>query len=493
MKPVYNAIQLKAWDQYTIDNEPIKSIDLMERAADCFVNWMISSFNSADPVIVVCGNGNNGGDGLAIVRKLQSFNFKVYVICIKIAANNSADYDINLARLESELLSQFVNPDSLEELLTQAKNPILIDALLGYGMGRSLSSELVAVIKRMNAVKATKISIDLPSGLYSDKMNDSICIHADFTFTFQVPKLSQLIADTGIHCGKLIIGDIKLSRGFIANNQTDFFFIELDDIRNIFKSRNQFAYKNQFGHCLLVGGSFEMPGAILLSAEAALRSGTGLISVSTVASNRDLLLLKLPEVQFVSSSNMELSKYKSLLIGPGMGRTIESQNLLYEMLNLNILNLVLDADALNMIAENHWQHLLTPNTIITPHIGEFDRLFGKSENGFERIEKAKEMASKYSIYIVLKGKYTAICTPQHKVYFNSSGNAGLAKAGSGDVLAGILVSLLSQSYSFEEACLLGVYLHGLSADICAKTLAEESMTPSDVISHLSHAFKALRL
>lgn len=205
-----------------------------------------------------------------------------------------------------------------------------------------------------------------------------------------MPKLSQLIADTGIHCGKLIIGDIKLSRGFIAYNQTEFFFIELDDIRNIFKSRNQFAYKNQFGHCLLVGGSFEMPGAILLSAEAALRSGTGLISVSTVASNRDLLLLKLPEVQFVSSSNMELSKYKSLLIGPGMGRTIESQNLLYEMLNLNILNLVLDADALNMIAENHWQHLLTPNTIITPHIGEFDRLFGKSVNGFERIEKPKK-------------------------------------------------------------------------------------------------------
>ncbi|MBK6861042.1 MAG: NAD(P)H-hydrate dehydratase [Saprospiraceae bacterium] len=493
MKPVYNAMQLKAWDQFTIENEPIKPIDLMERAADCFVNWMVSNFDKSDPVFIVCGNGNNGGDGLAIARKLLSFNFTVSVVCIGFAPHNSPEYEINLNRLESKLFTSFKYLDTLEELITQAKNPILIDALLGYGMSRGLSADLASAIKRMNTLKATRIAIDLPSGLYSDKMNDSICIHADFTFTFQSPKLSHLIADTGIYCGKLIIGDIKLNQSFIDTNQTDFYFIALDDIKNIFKSRNQFAYKNQFGHCLLVGGSFEMPGAILLSADAALRSGAGLISVSTVASNRDLLLLKLPEVQFVSSSNMEFSKYKSLLIGPGMGRTVESQNLLYEILNLKITNLVLDADALNMIAENHWQHLLTPNTIITPHVGEFDRLFGKSASGFERIEKAKAMASKYSIYIVLKGKYTAICTPQHKVYFNSSGNAGLAKAGSGDVLAGILVSLLAQSYPFEEACILGVYLHGLSADICAKTLAEESMTPSDVILHLSQAFKTLTL
>jgi len=227
MKPVYNAAQLKAWDQYTVENEPIKPIDLMERAADCFVKWMVSSFDSTVPVIVVCGNGNNGGDGLAIARKLLSFHFKVHVVCIRITSNNSLEYEINLDRLESELVSQFDKLDSLEELINQAKNPILIDALLGYGISRSISGELATVINRMNALNATKIAIDLPSGLYSDKMNDSICIHADFTFTFQGPKLSQLIADTGIHCGKLIIGDIKLVPGFIEKNQTYYYLTTL--------------------------------------------------------------------------------------------------------------------------------------------------------------------------------------------------------------------------------------------------------------------------
>lgn len=493
MLPVYNALQLKAWDQFTIENEPIKSIDLMERASECFVNWMSLNFRASDLVIIVCGNGNNGGDGLAIARLLHALDFKVYVVCIQISAVNSPDYEINLKRLAHCLSNGFKNLDNAEELVKSAKLPILIDALLGYGMSRKISGELSSVIKQINNLNATKIAIDLPSGLYPDKLNDSICVQVQFTFTFQSPKLSQLVAETGVFCGKLILGNIKLDLRFVEKNQTQFNFLEIEDIIKLFKRRNQFAYKNQFGHCLLVGGSFEMSGAILLSAEAALRSGAGLITVSTVESNRNLLILKLPEVQFVRTSEIDTTKYKSVLIGPGMGRGPDSRNLTEKILKTNIQNLVLDADALNLIGENQFLHLISPNTIITPHIGEFDRLFGRSENGFERLEKAKAMASKYSIYIILKGKYTAICTPEQQIYFNSSGNAGLAKAGSGDVLAGILVSLLSQSYNIKEACILGVYLHGLSADICQKMIAEESMTPSDVIANLSEAFKILKL
>lgn len=491
MLPVFNSSQLKAWDQFTILNEPIKSIDLMERASDCFVKWMAATFDQTKPVLIFCGNGNNGGDGLAIARKLVHLKYTVNVFCCHISLNDSTDFQINLERLMQSGFDNFLTIQSLDQFLSNNKPGILIDALLGYGVNRPVSDNLIHVLSLYNGVNAIKISIDIPSGLFIDQMSSSPCIWADYTFTFQCPKLSQLIADTGIYCGTLIIGDIGLDQDFLLSHFTDCNYIVLEDVKNIYKKRNPFAFKNQFGHCLVIGGSFEMCGATILSAEAAMRAGAGLVSVSTLEENRNLVIARLPEVQYVKPLGITFSKYQSVLIGPGMGHSKESQMLVEKILKMQISNLVIDADGLNIIAQNNLHELIPVNSILTPHIGEFDRLFGKSENGFERLIKARTMAVKYSVYIILKGKYTAICTPENEVYFNSTGNAGLAKAGSGDVLSGILCSFLSQSYSYKNACLLGVYLHGLSADLCVDKMAQEVMTATDVISNLSPAFKFL--
>jgi NAD(P)H-hydrate epimerase len=492
MLPIYNALQLKAWDQYTIRHQGVESIDLMERAATQFVDWFVEKFQNPYSVIIFCGNGNNGGDGLAIARMLYSRSYKVSVVLVNVSETDSRDYQINLEKLSSLGVSVIPSEEELNKLFEQNSNILLIDAILGYGLNREISGDVLKWIKFINASRKTIIAVDVPSGMFIDKMTHADCIHANYTLTFQNPKRCQLITDTGKFCGELIIRNIDLESKFVDQNVSDLNYLELIDIHLIFRPRNAFDWKNKFGHLLIAGGNRGMAGAAIFSATAALKSGCGLCSVYSEECNREIIQMTVPEVIYVGNLDIDLTKYSSLVVGPGMGLESEARERLQKILIEYKKPLVLDADALNCIALENWQRNLNANCILTPHVGEFDRLFGHSKDGFERLERAIEISAEYMIHIILKGKYTAVISPEKKVFFNSTGNPGLAKGGSGDVLSGVLGAYLAQGYSIIDACKIAVYLHGLSADIANESISEESMFPSDVIHCISKAIYRIK-
>jgi hydroxyethylthiazole kinase-like uncharacterized protein yjeF len=486
--PIYSSGQIKEWDNYTIQTRKISSHELMETAASQFVNWFVGSFDSTQPVLIFCGNGNNGGDGLAIARLLHVASFKVKVTLISLSEKSSVDYEKNLMLIENldiEILNEILE---VEQFCNKTSNLVLIDAIFGYGLNKEVNDNLLKWFDLINNSRLKIISVDIPSGMYADKMTNSTCIHSDYTLTFQTPKLCQLIPETGRYCGEFIIKDIKLDPAFISDHPPKYNFIEQSDIRQIYKPRNPFDWKNKYGHILTIGGNYGMAGAIILSARASLHSGCGLCSVHSIDLNREIIQAALPEAIFVSFDKIDLSKYNSIVIGPGYGIDAGNVETIISILNEYKKPIVLDADALNLVSSGNLFSSLNQNCILTPHAGEFDRLFGKSANGFDRLDKAIEKAIEYKIHIILKGKHTAIVTPDGMVYFNSTGNVGLAKGGSGDVLSGILGAMLAQGYSHLNACIMATYIHGLAADISAEHIAVESILPSDVIQNISNAF-----
>lgn len=493
MLPIYTSNQLKSWDQQTIQREGIDSYDLMERAAKQFVNWFRNIYQNNQRIIVFCGNGNNGGDGLAIARLLHMSAYRVAVVLIKFAKDNSSEYTKNLTKIDSLNIEILNSKNQVNEIIHKSSNLVIIDAISGYGLNRTLDSEVLKWVQLINQSGCKINSVDVPSGMHVDKMTFDECIHADCTFSFQVPKLCHLIAETGRFCGIVKIGNIDLDPEFVKQNHTLHNYLELNDIKEIYKPRNPFDWKNKFGHLLIVGGNNGMVGAILLAATASLRSGCGLCSISAEELNREIIQISLPEAIYVPENKMDVTKYSSLLIGPGMGMENKSRDHLKHFLKNFDKPIVLDADALNIIAMEKWHASLNNNCILTPHVGEFDRLFGTCSNGFERLNKAMVVSSELGIHIILKGKNSAIISPDEGVYFNSTGNPGLAKGGSGDVLSGMLAAFLTQGYPVLEACKIAVYLHGLSADIAKEELAEESIFPSDIIHNISKAFKRISI
>lgn len=492
MLPVYNSSELKSWDQFTIEHQKIRSIDLMERAAVQFANWFTGKFTKEQTVIVFCGNGNNGGDGLAISRLLKLKNYNVHLVLIKVAQKNSTDFDINLGEIEKLDIGQFGTTQQVQDFLAQTDHAIIVDAILGYGLNRETSLELREWFRIINESGCLVTSVDIPSGLYADKPTPSICVHAKYTYTFQNPKLCHLIPDSGMYCGFLEIGSIGLASEFISQYPPALIYTEQIDIKMMYKARNPFDHKNKFGHLLMVGGSRGMAGAVILAAKAGLMTGSGLCSIYSEECNREIIQLSLPEAIYMEHY-MEDPRYSCIVIGPGLGTSITSKERLSSLLLSDGSPIVLDADALNIIAKEMWLHRISKNCILTPHVGEFDRLFGKCTNGFERLEKAIQKSAELGIYIILKGKYTAIVCPDKKVYFNSTGNPGLAKGGSGDVLSGMLGSFLAQGYTRTEACIMAVYMHGLAADIATEHIAMESLMATEIIHNISNAFHKITM
>jgi ADP-dependent NAD(P)H-hydrate dehydratase / NAD(P)H-hydrate epimerase len=491
MLPIYSSNQLKNWDQHTILQQNIASIDLMERAASQFVRWFINEFSNTYHVLIFCGNGNNGGDGLAIARMLLTKSYAVTIVIIKLSESDSQDFATNFKRLSIPETSIFYSESQVIGFLQGKKDVVLIDCILGYGTNRPVGDFLMNWFQIISNTPCKRISLDLPSGMFVSEYSNRHVI-ADFTFTFQNPKLCHLIYDTGRYCGKLVIGNIDLATDFVASNPPAYSYTDLKDIKSIFKPRNSFDWKNKFGHSLVIGGKNGMAGAILLAANAALRSGCGLCSILSISENRCILQVRLPEAILTDTKLENWDSYTVILIGPGMGQENYFEEKLYYILNNIRKPIVIDADALSIIAHRKWHDLLHSNCIITPHVGEFDRLFGKSENGFERLNKAIEMAAKYKIHIILKGKYTSVIAPDGNVYFNSTGNSGLAKGGSGDVLSGMLVSFLAQGYSCKEASIFAVYIHGLAADLLQQKIATECILPGDIIEMISQAFQFIK-
>ncbi|SDF55326.1 NAD(P)H-hydrate dehydratase [Epilithonimonas hungarica] len=490
---ILSSSQIKQCDSVTI-GKGISSIDLMERAAKACSDWIEINFKINKGFSIFCGNGNNGGDGFAIARMLYEKGFDIDVFIDENNFKFSDDSKINLDRIKKisgigiKGFSEFENN----------RESVIIDALFGYGLNRELSDDFNDLIEKLNEIHTSKISIDIPTGLFADRIIDehSTVFKADFTLTFQFYKRSFLHPETGRFCGKIIVLNIDLDEDFINGTKTDYFVIDETLIKNIYKPRKEFSHKGTYGKSILVGGSYGKIGAVLMSTLSALRTGSGLTFTIAPKCGNTVLQSQIPEAMFIDSGENHINKIeiqeKAVYgIGPGLGKEKETRKALLEFLENYTGPIVLDADAINILAETQRLNLIPENSVITPHPLEFERLFGKTENSFEKIELAKQKAEELQIFIILKDHHTAVVTPGKKVFYNITGNSGMAKGGSGDVLTGILTSLISQRYEIEEACIFGVWLHGKAGDLAAEEFSKEAMLPTDLINKIGDVFKYL--
>jgi NAD(P)H-hydrate epimerase len=494
---ILSAEQIRAWDQFTIQNEPIASIDLMERAAEGCFSWLEQQGYLDRSFSIYCGKGNNGGDGLALARMLSMQDCSVSVHILEFGHKGTDDFQINLARLHTTSVEvRFIQGQ--ENLLPVPEEDILIDALLGTGLSRNLEGVTEQVVQHMNQSGNEIIAIDIPSGLFVDRSSrGNTVVRATHTLSFQCYKLAFLVPENEAVIGQVHILDIGLHEDYLKSGLGEHELVDIEMVRAIFRPRKSFAHKGNFGHALLVAGSYGKMGAALLASRACLRSGTGLLTCHTPICGYDILQTALPEAMILTDADEkintrfagELSGYSVIGIGPGLGTDGRTKAMLETILRSYKKPIVLDADGLNMLGSNpSLFFLLPPYSILTPHPKEFERMFGGAEDDFARLRLAIENARDHQCIIVLKGHYTFIAMPGGKGYFNSTGNPGMAKGGSGDALTGILTALLSQGYAPGEAAVLGVYLHGLAGDLAAEDISQESMLPSDLIEHLGKAF-----
>ena len=500
---LFRSDQLKEIDEYTINEELVTSADLMERAAIQLLQWYLQKFERSRHIYIFIGPGNNGGDGLALARLLESNRYEPEVYYIEFTEKTSQDWKTNLLRLKRETKIPFIYLKDADQFPAITSEDIIIDAIFGSGLTRPVGGLAGDVIKLINQTGATIISIDIPSGMYSEdntENNYDFIISAHYTLSFQFPKLSFMFAENARCIGKWEVLPIRLSANSIRNTISPYIFLEKDEVARLLKKRNKFDHKGTFGHGLLVSGSLGKAGAAVLSAKAALLTGIGLITCHIPACGVLVVQVAIPEAIVEPDRNEKhfseigaTDSFSAIGVGPGIGTEPESQRALYKLLTECKKPMVIDADGLNILSLNKaWLSIIPEGSIITPHPKEFERLAGKTDNSFLRLKKQIEFSDNFKCIVVLKGAHTSITTPDGKVFFNSTGNPGMAKAGSGDALTGILLSLLSQGYTPENAAVLGVYLHGLAGDTAAEELCYESIIASDIINCLPKAFKRLK-
>lgn len=499
--PIFSSQQIKMIDAYTIQSEPIASIDLMERAASKCSQWIMKHYDVETIFKICCGLGNNGGDGLAIARQLLEHGYKVEVFIINYSENYSEDFLINKKRLEVLFSPFLMEVNDVSHLPHFQKSDVIIDALFGIGLSKPLTGLAAECVEVMNQSEASIIAIDVPSGLFADKHTDksSSIIKAQHTLTFQNPKLGFMFAENNLYVGSGHVLNIDLKwTEEIQTNCHDFYVTE-NFIKQLMKPRQKFSHKGTFGHSLLIVGSYGKMGAAIMSAHTLLRSGAGLLTVCVPQCGYDIMQTSVPEAmalvngnEFIQFNELDISTYSAIGIGPGIGTESDTQQSVKTILQSSTKPLVVDADALNSISLNkEWLDLIPPNSILTPHPKEFERLTKSAANDFERHQLQIEFSKQHKVYLVLKGAHTCITTPEGESFFNSTGNSGLAKGGSGDVLTGLITGLLAQGYSSFEASVIGVYVHGLAGDITKEEKGEVAMIPTDVIENIPNAFKQL--
>lgn len=492
---IFSAKQIKEWDLFTIREQNIVSIELMERAAIACFDWLIKNNLTNRPIKVFCGKGNNGGDGLALVRILLENKIPVTAYILETGKPGTGDFQINLQRLHHLTNDiHFLQSEYFFPLIE--KNDLVIDAMFGTGLNKPLDGNARLLAEHINKCKAMVVSMDVPSGLFIDKnTKGETAIHATHTLSFQQLKLAFLMPENNLFTGDLHLLNIGLSEKFETLENACYETTDPYIIEQIIRPLNKFAHKGNLGHAALFTGSFGMMGAGVLAARACLYSGVGKLTCHIPICGYHILQTSVPEAMCHVAGEEHLetleltATYNAIGIGPGIGVKKETQQLLKNLLRKVSVPLVLDADALNMLAaDRELLNLIPKGSVITPHIKEFERLFGSVENDFQRLEIALNKAAELNIYIVLKGHYTAIITPANKIYFNTTGNAGMAKAGMGDVLTGMITGFLSQQYSLPEAAMLAVYLHGLAGDIASAKFSPQAMQASYLLDCISKAW-----
>ena len=491
MLPLLISSQIREADAYTIAHEPISSVNLMERAAKAFVGWFVNHFpDKKQPVSVYCGTGNNGGDGLAIARMLHDHHYKAINVKItRFSDKASDDFNANLKKLQKTVQVTEIKP---KDELPAEDSDILIDAMLGSGLNKPLKGDYLKLVKRLNQLQKTVVAVDVPTGFFTEGVvdADATVLKADLVITFQQPKINFLLPESGpvINCWEAV--NIGIDEGFLRSLNSPYQFVEEKDIRKMIKPRHKFSNKGTYGHAIMVAGQAKTMGAALLCASACAQAGTGLTTACIPESGLTALNSYMPEIMAIIRQGSDLPEIKwdqftAIGIGPGLGNDESSLALLVYIFTNYKKPVVIDADALNLISEHKelWG-LIPAGSILTPHMKEFDRLFGEHKSWWERLQTAIVKAKEYKICIVLKNDYTISATPDGKAYFNSTSNAAMASGGMGDVLTGIIASLLAQQYSPAEACIIGNYVHGKAGDELAMPNRMNVVLPGRIVAQL---------
>lgn len=496
---IFDTAQIRAWDEYTIANEPISSIDLMERAAKACFEWLIDHNYKGRSFTIYCSKGNNGGDGLALARMLANTGHTVSVYILEFGYMGTGDFQANLARLhETQANISFISTE--ENIRKIDEREVVIDAILGSGLNRALEGLTAKVVEHINRSGAEVIAIDIPTGLFADKTSQgNVIIRAAHTLTFQCYKLAYLVKENQPYTGDVHILDIGLHEHYLVTTTAAFTLVDDTLARELLRPRKKFTHKGSYGYGALVVGSKGMMGAAALCAKAFMRSGAGKLTCHVIDAGVNILQVAVPEAMCKVEKGEDylksvsgLEQYDVVGIGPGIGRHDSHAALLTNVLKSYRKPMVIDADALNVLSANGALLKQVPaSSVITPHVREFERLFGADGSDFDKIHGALAKAKELNIIVVLKGPYTFVATPGGMGYFNNSGNPGMATAGTGDVLTGIIAGLLCQGYPSEQAAILGVYVHGVAGDLAAAKLSQQALIASDIIDHLGEAFKAL--
>lgn len=496
MMKIFKTEQTKVLDAYTIKHEPITSFNLMGRAVKALFEAILPLLDRDKLVVIVAGPGNNGGDALVLAKLLTLIRQPLQV---NLFHNGKISEDCNMAK--SQLQKQGTGVIENNWALTIPNEAIVIDGLFGAGLSRPLANEYADLVNRINLSGAETWSIDIPSGLMGEQneYEGASIIKAARTFTFQQPKLSFFFSENSKYIGELQTLDIGLHPQAISDTDTNFFLVEPKDIK--LNKRPPFSHKGTFGHALLIAGKYGMAGAAVLSSRSCMRMGVGLLTTHIPSQLYNIIQLSIPEAIVSLDENSQnfshvkdINRYSAIGIGPGQGVEEVSYEGFREILEANTdhIPMVIDADALNIIsAHKDLLEKLPADTIITPHPKEFDRICGPSANAYQRMLKGIELAKQYSIIVIIKGAYSNIIFPNGEVYFNCTGNPGMATAGSGDVLTGIILSLLAQHYPAKEAAIMGAYIHGKAGDHAAEAISQEAMLASDIIAYLPATLKEI--
>lgn len=487
MQKILSALEIANLDQIHLKRNGFSNHAFMELVAQRFVDWFQSQgYASTERILVCAGAGNNGGDGLAIARILFSLGYTVEVaVCFSAEAKLSPDCSKNLSLLPSQIKRYPLGASSLP------KDGILIDAYLGLGCTGPLREEAKERIQIMNSFGGTIISLDLPSGLPADSILSGEAVQADLTVTLGFPKLSLLLPEHAEYMGELVVLDIGFAKEELEGFSATTFFLEEADLFPLHRRFHRFAHKGDFGKILLIAGSKGKMGAAILASKAAFRTGSGLVTCLIPEEERSALAAAVPEAMCEFGDQQEFSAYDAIGIGPGLG--MDQGELLINMLSATQKPVVLDADALNCLAKDPSMWALIPKgSILTPHLKEFDRLFGPSENQLERMAKAKACCLKYTLNIVLKGANSLCSLADGRQVFNSTGSKYMATAGMGDALTGMVTSFLGQGYSPENAVLCGVFHHGLAGELAGAKYLRGTMA-HDLIEAIPETYRRIGL
>jgi NAD(P)H-hydrate epimerase len=511
---ILSAAQTHQLDQATIKEQNITSVELMERAATALAEWFFDEFpldewtaDGSRQLCILCGPGNNGGDGLALARLLHLAGYEPQVWLLP-ATKYSADWLAQSQQLPGSVLVAELNAPQLPPLTPK---DVVVDALFGTGLSRPLTGLAAAVVAHLNEVNARVLAVDIPSGLFTDapQLPDSAVVRATHTISFGMPKLAFLLPQNADFVGEWQVQDIGLSAKFIAKTATPWHFTDAATVAGALPARPKFSHKGTFGHALLLAGSRGKMGAAVLAAGACLRSGVGLLTAHIPGCGYDIFQTSRPEAMCLTdvqadfiSELPELQSYQAVGIGPGLGQADASRAVLHNLLKEaqkptakrpGPLPLVIDADALNLLGQDRkLLKLLPENTILTPHPKEFERLTEPARDDYHRLELLRDFAQKHRCLVVLKGAYTCLATPTGELHFNSTGNAGMATGGSGDVLTGVLLALRAHAQiPAFEAVRLGVYAHGHAGDLAAEETGEAGLVAGDLIAHIGPALAEL--